>query len=103
VSRRRLVTLEQSGCNSILPTVSGDLKDEGSGGHAARSLTLELQAFTWEALGEECAKLGMSIEELVSFSVLYYLADRDSGRIARRLPAREKSSQSSPFGNLLGN
>lgn len=81
--------------------MSGAPKDDGVGRHAARSLTLELQAFTWEALGEECAKLGMSIEELVSFSVLYYLADRDSGRIARRLPARAAPAEPNPLGRLL--
>jgi hypothetical protein len=81
--------------------VSGAPKDDEGDRHAARSLTLELQAFAWEALGEECAKLGMAIEELVSFSVLYYLADRDSGRIARRLPTRGAPPEPNPLGGLL--
>ncbi len=35
-------------------------------------------------LEEEARLQRVSVEELVGFSVLYYLADRDSGRIARR-------------------
>lgn len=34
----------------------------------------------------------VSVDELVAFSVLYYLADRDSGRIARRVPAALRES-----------
>ena len=29
--------------------------------------------------------MGVSVDELVAFSVVYYLADVDSGRIARRI------------------
>jgi hypothetical protein len=50
------------------------------------SVTLKLDTFAWEALTEQSSELGVSIEELVSFSVLYYIADIDSKRIARRLP-----------------
>jgi hypothetical protein len=50
-----------------------------------RGLSLPVDAFAWEALEEESARLGVSIEELVAFSVLYYLADVDSGRVARRI------------------
>jgi hypothetical protein len=52
----------------------------------AGRLTLDLDTFAWRALTEESAQLGVSIEELASFSVLYYVADRGSGRIARQLP-----------------
>jgi hypothetical protein len=51
-----------------------------------RELMLKLDDFTWEAIQEESAELGIAVEELIAFSVLYYLADRDSGRIARRIP-----------------
>jgi hypothetical protein len=54
--------------------------------HASRSLTLDVGTFAWGALEEESAQQGVSVEELVSFSILYYLADIDSGRIARRFP-----------------
>ncbi len=43
-------------------------------------------ALMWEALADECITLGVTEDELVSFAVLYYLADRDSGRVARGLP-----------------
>jgi len=52
---------------------------------AGRSLSLPMDAFAWEAVEEESARLGVSVEELVAFSVLYYLADVDSGRVARRI------------------
>jgi hypothetical protein len=56
-------------------------------GHAAREVKLDLETLAWQALDEEADRTGMSIEELVGFSILYYLADRDSGRIARRVRA----------------
>jgi hypothetical protein len=46
---------------------------------------LQLDSFALEALDEEATRLGIPVEELVSFSVLYYLADLDSGRIARQV------------------
>jgi hypothetical protein len=68
-------------CPKHSPDDSGKLS-----AHVTRRLTLDLDAFTREALDEEAARLGVSVEELVNFAVLYYLADRDSGRIARRPP-----------------
>lgn len=76
-------------------TVTGASTDERPGGHgasanegrkgpAAREVRLDLQALAWQALEEEARLLKMTVEEVVGFSVLYYLADRDSGRIARR-------------------
>lgn len=50
-----------------------------------RSLSLPMDVFAWEAIEEESARLGVSVEEFVAFSVLYYLADVDSGRVARRI------------------
>jgi hypothetical protein len=47
---------------------------------------LDLDDFAWETVTEQAAELGVSVEELISFSVLYYLADLDSHRISRRLP-----------------
>lgn len=51
----------------------------------SRHVTLRLDGFAAEAIDEEADRLGISIEELVCFSVLYYLADVDSGRIARQI------------------
>jgi hypothetical protein len=50
------------------------------------SLALDLNSFAWEALEEQSVELGVSVEELVTFAALYYLADLDSMRIARELP-----------------
>jgi hypothetical protein len=53
---------------------------------AKRVLTLELDAFAAQAIETEAEQLGVAVDELASFAVLYYLADHDSGRIARALP-----------------
>jgi hypothetical protein len=60
-------------------------RDTGEGEPPPR-LTLQLDSFTSKALLEESARMGVSREEFAKFSVLYYLADVDSGRIARRVP-----------------
>jgi hypothetical protein len=51
-----------------------------------RRLALQLDQFAWEALQHESTRLQVSEEELIAYAVLYYLADVDSGRIARRIP-----------------
>jgi hypothetical protein len=51
------------------------------------SLTIHLDDFAWDAVREASLQLGVPNEELVRFAVLYYLADSDSGRLARRLHA----------------
>jgi hypothetical protein len=51
------------------------------------SLTLNLDEFAYRTIEQESVKLGVSVEEFAIFGVLYYLADIDSGRIARRIPA----------------
>jgi hypothetical protein len=56
-----------------------------SGAETGVQTTVRLCGFAAEAIAEEAARLGISSDELVSFSVLYYLADADSGRIARRI------------------
>jgi hypothetical protein len=50
-----------------------------------RSVTVGLEGFAWEALAEESARLGVPVHELVAYAVSYYLADVDSGRVARRV------------------
>jgi hypothetical protein len=52
---------------------------------AERRLNLPMDEFAWEAVHAESDRLGVSVEEFVAFSVLYYLADVDSGRVARRI------------------
>jgi hypothetical protein len=65
--------------------VSGSPTRDGQGAPSERILTLRLDDFAWETIEQESAHLGVSVEELIAFSVLYYLADIDSGRIARQI------------------
>lgn len=67
------------------PTGGSDVSD-ATGRHERRTVVLELDSFAWEALTEESAELEVSVDELVAFSVLYYLADRNSQRVSRRPP-----------------
>lgn len=50
------------------------------------TVEFELGEFTHKAVEREAAQMGVSSNELMAFAVLYYLADLDSGRIARRIP-----------------
>lgn len=61
-----------------------------------RKLAIELEEFGWEALQREATAMKVSEEQLVAFAVMYYLADLDSGRIARRLPPAHLSDPSPP-------
>jgi len=55
--------------------------------HPEASVTLRFGEFAYRTIEEESVRMGVSVEELSIFAVLYYLADLDSGRIARRIPA----------------
>lgn len=61
-------------------------------GEGERSIAVPMDDFTRKAAAEESARLGVSVEELVAFAVLYYLADVDSGRIARQILGRPRRS-----------
>jgi hypothetical protein len=50
----------------------------------AKRVRVELDDFAWNALQREPDEYGISVEELLAYAGLYYLADRDSGRITRR-------------------
>jgi hypothetical protein len=63
----------------------------GRGGECERvpdrpSVVLHPGPFLNAALIEESARLGVTVEELVTFAVLYYLADPDGRRVAREIP-----------------
>lgn len=47
-------------------------------------ITIRLRGFSVLALEAESLRLGVSVDELAAFAVSYYLADVDSGRIARQ-------------------
>ncbi len=57
------------------------------------SVGLRLSPSATDALAAEAKRLGVSTEELANFSVLYYLADLDSGRIARTIPLRASAPE----------
>ena len=83
-------------CAELSPDSSSELDSR-----ATHELKLQLDAFTHEALEQEAARLGLSVEELAHFAVLYYLADGDSGRISRRPPPAPQPGQPHPLGELL--
>ena len=62
------------------------LQSSRPGPQVKRDLAVPLDGFAWEAIQQESARLGVSEEDLVAYAVMYYLADVDSGRIARRMP-----------------
>jgi hypothetical protein len=71
---------------------SGEAQNE----HTERRVTLTLEGFAWETLDEEAAREGVTTDELITFAALYYLADVDSGRIARRITRSPFPSRPSP-------
>jgi hypothetical protein len=58
---------------------------EGGSDQDGGGVTVAMGSFAWEALEHESAETGVPVEDLVAFAVMYYLADLDSGRIARRI------------------
>lgn len=80
-----------------------EFSPEGSGkldSRATRELKLNLDDFARGALEEEAVRLSVSVEELARFAILYYLADRDSGRIARQRLVHPPD-EPHPLGELL--
>jgi hypothetical protein len=65
--------------------VSGSRAGDGQSSEEDRGVSVRLEGFAREAVEQESARLGVSVDELVAFSVVYYLADVDSGRISRRI------------------
>jgi hypothetical protein len=65
-----------------------------------RSLSIELDDFALLALEEEAREMDVSVNELGAFALLYYLADRDSGRTARRLPRHQTDGATRATGGL---
>jgi hypothetical protein len=54
-----------------------------------RARVVELDGFAAEAIEQQADRFAMEVEDLIGFAVLYYLADVDSGRIARTVPRRD--------------
>jgi hypothetical protein len=49
------------------------------------TISLQIDSLAWQELAREAELHSLAPEELASFAILYYLADVDSGRIARRI------------------
>jgi hypothetical protein len=81
--------------DSITPKMSPPRPSQAQAEHSARRLELTLESFAWDTLDEEAEREGITTEELITFSALYYLADIDSGRISRRI-TRSPYPRSSP-------
>jgi hypothetical protein len=63
---------------------------------AEHSVSLRVSGFAWEALEQESSRQGCSVDELVAFAVMYYLADADSGRISRQISRSPYPDAASP-------
>jgi hypothetical protein len=74
--------------------MSGSSPPESPTNAAEAGVELELDAFGREMLAQQCVELGVSERELIRFALLYYFADLDSGRIARRIPDTQATSRS---------
>ncbi len=59
---------------------------------AGATVAVRLDDFGFEALRAEAARQGVPVEELAAYAVMYYLADLDSGRVARKLPRPLRAS-----------
>jgi len=64
----------------------------------AKRIEIGFGDFTWSRLEEQASRQGVSVEELVSHAVLYFLADLDPNRIARRVPRLGSSDGGSRSG-----
>jgi hypothetical protein len=58
-------------------------------------VTLTLSPFVAEALAREAARQRISVEELINYAAVYYVADLDSGRVAVNRPALEDDAEDS--------
>jgi hypothetical protein len=71
-------------------TVSRGVREHHGPGHVdidgGAPVILHVGEFLGKAIAEESTRLGVTVEELATFALLYYLADLDGDRIARRIP-----------------
>jgi hypothetical protein len=72
-------------CDPIGQNVSASRSSKDQDVRTERKVTLALEDFAWETIDDEATGGGVTTEELIAFSVLYYLADVDSGRISRQI------------------
>ena len=56
-------------------------------------LTLTLSPFVSEGLIREAKRQQITVEELINFAAVYYLADLDSGRITTERPVLDEDTE----------
>jgi hypothetical protein len=59
------------------------LEDEA--GSEASAVELDVDRVTWEAFSLEADRQGVSTDLLLQHAALFYLADRDSGRLTQKI------------------
>ena len=70
---------------SVTALDTGRLTRARADARSRTRLQLRLGGFARRAIDHDSTRLGVSAQELAEFAVLYYLADVDSGRIARHI------------------
>ena len=66
----------------------------------ASKVEVEFDEFGWEALTDEARRQGVTIEALVAYAAMYYLADADRERFSHRVrPTRRGASPSRASGS----
>jgi hypothetical protein len=85
VSARGCRPLKKVCCHSIEVRRQRIARRGHQDGRGEHNLKLRLDGFAWQAIAEESSSLEVSVEDFIAFAVLYYLADVDSGRVARQI------------------
>lgn len=70
---------------TITPSIGAARGNGSAGAGEPSSVVLHPGPFLRQTLVEESARLEVSIEEFITFAVLYYLADLDTQRVAQRI------------------
>jgi hypothetical protein len=66
----------------------------------AGAVTLPVDGIVWQELCREAERQRVQPQELAAFALSYYLADADSGRIARRVPAAAMGARAAHDGGI---
>jgi len=69
----------------------GEAKDRGL--NSPMKVTLTLSPFVSEALSREAERQRVTVEELINYAAVYYLADLDSGRVSSARPPLDEDQE----------
>jgi hypothetical protein len=56
------------------------------------NLEVEFDEFGWQSLSEEAERQGVTLEELVAYAAMYYLAEADTEQLSHRVMPRGQGS-----------